>query len=236
VNRESFRRELRRAFDNMAGPPSSSLPDRVRSALNEPYQERAPIWVAGLAAALIAAIVIGVLVVIHPFNRQPLVSVGQPSPSPSPSASPSPSLPAFDCGSAYRITSAGAPAVAEISAVRTGTHAGYDRITIEFKGELPATINLRTQNGATFIQDASGQPVTLKGSYGLLVIIDGADAHTAYSGPYDFKPPYAGLLEARQTGDFEGKVQWGLGLAQPACYRAFILTNPNRLVVDIQVP
>ena len=235
MNRESFRRELQRAFDNMAGPPSSSLPDRVRSALNETYQERAPIWVAGLAAALIAAIVIGVLVVIHPFNRQPLVSVGQPSPSPSPSASPSPSLPPYDCGSAYRLTSEGAPAVAEISAVRTGAHDGYDRITIEFKDGQPGSIELTPQTGATFIQDGSGQPVTLRGGYGLKVLLRGADAHTAYTGSRDLKTAYSGLLEARVVGDYEGYVTWGLGLSKPACYRAFLLTNPTRLVIDIQV-
>jgi hypothetical protein len=34
--------------------------------------------------------------------------------------------------------------------------------------------------------------------------------------------------------DFEGVVQWGLGLSKSACYRAFFLTNPTRLVIDIQ--
>jgi hypothetical protein len=42
------------------------------------------------------------------------------------------------------------------------------------------------------------------------------------------------LLELRQVEDFEGTVQWGLGLSKTACYRAFYLTNPARLVIDIQ--
>jgi len=77
--------------------------------------------------------------------------------------------------------------------------------------------------------------VTLRGGYGLKVLLRGADAHTAYTGSRDLKTAYAGLLEARVVGDYEGYVTWGLGLSKPACYRAFILTNPTRLVIDIQV-
>jgi len=42
------------------------------------------------------------------------------------------------------------------------------------------------------------------------------------------------LKEARRLGDFEGTLSWGLGLARPSCIRAFALTAPGRLVVDIQ--
>jgi len=124
--------------------------------------------------------------------------------------------------------------VAFIDGVRTGTHSGYDRITIEFQNGLPSKVDVTTQNNATFTQGASGQSLTLAGSAGLLVVIHGADEHTAYSGPIDFKTNYPVLLEARQMEDFEGVVQWGLGLSKSACYRAFFLTNPTRLVIDIQ--
>ena len=65
-------------------------------------------------------------------------------------------------------------------------------------------------------------------------VIHGADEHTEYNGATDFNTPYPVLLEARQLEDFEGTVQWGLGLSKSACYRAFFLTNPERLVIDIQ--
>jgi len=32
--------------------------------------------------------------------------------------------------------------------------------------------------------------------------------------------------------DFEGVVQWGFGLSRGACYRAFVLQSPDRLVID----
>jgi hypothetical protein len=124
--------------------------------------------------------------------------------------------------------------VAFIAAVRAGTHAGYDRLTIEFQNAAAGTVELRTQTSANFAQSPSGQPITLKGSAGMLVTIRGADEHTAFSGSTDIKPAYPVLLEARQLQDFEGVVQWGLGLSKSACYRAFFLTTPARLVIDIQ--
>ena len=41
------------------------------------------------------------------------------------------------------------------------------------------------------------------------------------------------LLTSPQ-GDFEGYVSWGVGLQRAACYRVFELSNPPRLVVDVQ--
>jgi hypothetical protein len=249
MSRESFRRDLNRAFEAMTGPPSPALSARVRSALSQPAPARTgPFWIAGLAAALIAAIVIGVFVVAN-FNRR-LTSVVPgtlPNASPSarvsesPSATPIPvqtppdsSLPPFVCGSSTSIASQSAALSAYIDAVRTGTHTGYDRITIEFQNGQPGSVELRPQNYSTFTNSPRGDNVTLAGSAGLLVIIQGADEHTAYSGPIDFKTNYPVLLEARQMEDFEGVVQWGLGLSKSACYRAFFLTNPTRLVIDIQ--
>jgi hypothetical protein len=235
MTNDSFRRDLNRAFEAMSGPPSPALSSRVRSALSEPAPTRSgPFWIAGLAAALIAAIVIGVFVVSN-FNRHLTSNVPGALPSASPvSTPPDSNLPPFICGSSPPITSQGATSTAYIDAVRTGTHAGYDRITIEFQSEQPGSIELRPQGSSTFVNSPRGDNMTLAGSAGLLVVIKGADEHTAYSGATDFKTNYPVLLEARQMEDFEGTVQWGLGLSKSACYRAFFLTNPTRLVIDVQ--
>jgi hypothetical protein len=79
-----------------------------------------------------------------------------------------------------------------------------------------------------------GDTVKLKGKDGILITIRGSDAHTAYSGSTDTVTNFAGLLEVREVQDFEGVVQWALGLAVTPCYRGVILTNPTRLVIDIQ--
>ncbi len=91
MSNEKFRSELSEAFDKMTGSPSPTLPDRVGSSIAKAPEWRGPYWIAALAAAVIAALIVGVLFVANPRHR-PLISVG-PGPSPSlaphtPSATP----------------------------------------------------------------------------------------------------------------------------------------------------
>jgi hypothetical protein len=242
---QDFRRDLNREFDAISGSPSPALSARVRAALAQGRPVRTgPFWMAGVAAGLIAAIVVGVLVVAS-FNRHQTGGLPgtAPTPTATPSLSPSPSpaqtppdssLPAFVCAGPVSLAGTGSPLVAFVDAVRSGTHPGYDRVTIEFSNGEPGNVDMSPHAGTTFTQGASGQQVTLQGSTGLLVIIHGADEHTAYSGSIDIKPGYSVLVELRQVEDFEGTVEWGLGLSKTACYREFYLTNPARLVIDIQ--
>jgi len=121
-----------------------------------------------------------------------------------------------------------------VTAARAAAQSGYDRFVLEFAGPLPQ-YEVRAQSGATFTQDASGAPVTLAGSAGLVVTVRGAQAHGTFTGATDLRPDGTGVLrEARQVGDFEGVVTWGLGLSRATCFRAFTLTGPSRLIVDIQ--
>jgi hypothetical protein len=192
--------------------------------------------------------VIGVLFVGNPLNHQPSKIAPGAGASPTPSASQSPSttpsptpssnLPAFTCSASAQHFDVAqvVPPLALVDAVRPGTHAGYDRLTIEFMTGHPTDVLVSQQGNATFTQGPSGQSVTLAGSAGILVTIQGTDEHTDYSGAIDFKTAYPVLLEARQVQDFEGTVQWGFGLSKSACYRAFFLTSPTRLVIDIQTP
>jgi hypothetical protein len=244
VTNENFRRELGHAFDEMAGSPSAALPDRVRSSLANVPEQKGPYWIAGVVAVVIALVVIGVLFVGNPLNHQPAKIVpgagASPTPSvaqsPSPGSSPTPSSQPFVCASSTSFTGQQPPPSAYVDAVRTGTHTGYDRLTIEFQNGQPQSIQLQPQANTAFTRDGIGDTVNLAGNDGLLVTIFSGDAHTAYSGPSDIKTGYTGLLEVRLVGDFEGYVHIGLGLAKPACYRAVIMTNPTRLVIDIQTP
>ena len=246
MSRESFRNEISKEFDAISGPPRPALSARVRSALAEARPApTGPFWMAGVAAALIALIIVGALVVSN-FNRRPtgIVPGGQPSaspyttfsPAPTPSADVVPPKTVWTCSSSSTTLDypSSAPPTSEIDAVRTGTHTGYDRITIEFKTFHVNDYRVDPQSNAKFTMGASGQPVTLRGNDGLLMTIHGADAHTAYSGPTDFKTNYVVLVEARQVQDFEGTVQWALGLSKAACYRTYFLANPSRLVIDVQ--
>ena len=243
MSKESFRRDLRRTFDEITGSPSSNLGDKVRSRLDEPVEQRAPMWAAGLAAALIAVIVVGVLVVVHPFNRNNVGLVGgsptpSASPSPLPTLSPSPSAPAYECTAQTHIAAGYTPPPnASITTVRVGNHSdqGFDQVTITFKDTRHGDITIDVQPNSTFIQDGSGASVKLAGKYGLRILITEADEHPDFTGSTDLKPGYTQLKEARLMGDFEGRVTWGLGLASPACYRVQILDNPTRLVIYLQI-
>lgn len=246
MSRESFRREINREFDAISGPPSPALSARVRSALTEARTARTgPLWIAGVAAGLIAAIVVGVFVVAN-FNRhQTSVLPGAlPSASPSagltatPTASPSavasPVSPAgpFLCNGSS-VANQNAPLSALVNAVRTGTHSGYDQVTIQFSTAQPSEVQIAPQSTATFTAGPSGKPVTLAGQAGILITIRGTDGHTQYSGPTDFKTNYAVLVELKLVQDFEGVVQWALGLSHPSCYAYSFLTNPTRLVIYV---
>jgi len=244
VTREDFRREIGDAFDSISGSPNPALSERVRSALVEAPEERGPVWAAALAAAVIAVILVGVLLVGNPLNRPPANSHGpgpgvpsaSPSAVPTPSPNPSPTASPLACTTNPSIlTNQVAPPLAFIDGVRTGTHVGYDRLTIEFKNATTGTIKITPQANPKFILDGSGKPVTLAGKYGLLIKITGADNHTAYTGATDFKTPtYPGILEVREIGDYEGTVQWAVGLSTPACYQAHMMASPTRLVIDIR--
>jgi hypothetical protein len=125
------------------------------------------------------------------------------------------------------------PPVADIDALRTGAHSGYDRLTIEFNNGQPGQVDVSTQSGTTFTQSPSNQSVTLNGQNGILITLHGADAHTAYHGTTDIKAGGKGLVEVRQVEDFEGVVQYALGVNGAPCYRVSYLSSPTRLVIDV---
>ena len=244
MTREDFRREIGDAFDSISGSPSPALPDRVRAALVEAPEHGDRVWIAALAAGVIVVILVGVLLVANPLGTSLIPSgpgkhtpgatpapVTTPSPSPLPSPS---STPTYICSASTGFVGQAPPPSAFIDAVRTGTHTGYDRLTIEFKNGQPDTIEVRPQTDNKFMTDPKGDTVTLAGQAGIKVTIHISDAHTAYSGPTDIKTGYSGLLEVRQIGDYEGYVTFALGVSSPGCYIATILTNPVRLVIDIQ--
>jgi hypothetical protein len=121
-----------------------------------------------------------------------------------------------------------------VTAVRASAQNGYDRFVIQVDGPI-GQYAVQPQASATFARDPSGQRVTLEGSAGLRVTLQGAVSAGSYTGPTDLKPSGTAVLqEAQQIGDFEGVVSWGLGLSHSACFRAFTLANPSRLVIDVE--
>ncbi len=244
MSNEEFRRDLNNVFDDVSGTPTSNLTDRVRSAIASPPEARGPYWLAAVAAAVIAVLIVSVLYVAGPLK--PPSTVGGVHPTASPSApvtsspdsnpSPPPKSQQFICtdGSVIADGPSGQPPVIFISGLRTGTHPGYDRLTIDLANGTPVQVTFKPASGTNFTLSPSGMTVKLKGTNSIEVVIQGADLHTSYSGPIDIVTGFKGLAEIRRVEDFEGVVQLGLGVNGPACYRFFYVGNPNRLVIDVQ--
>jgi hypothetical protein len=117
--------------------------------------------------------------------------------------------------------------------IRIAHHNGYDRLVIGFPtANTMPEYQLTRQATATFVRDASGQPVRLDGSAGIRAVLRNADITPG--APTDLKPRLPAIREVAQIGNFERVVSYGVGLATPACFRVLELSGPTRLVIDVQ--
>lgn len=133
---------------------------------------------------------------------------------------------------------ASAQSVPTLSNIRTGRHAGFDRVVLDMSGPT-ADVRLREVTGVA--NCGSGFPVPMPDSAEILqVTVIGAAAHDdagnpTYTGPQNFATP--GLTNVRRvalTCDFEAVLGIAVGYGNPdAWHRVFTLTSPNRLVIDI---
>lgn len=128
------------------------------------------------------------------------------------------------------------PGIATLAAVRIAPHPGFDRVVFEFKEGIPG-YQVRYL-GETARQCGSGEEVRTDGAGQILVQLHTAQAHTE-----DGKPTVAerdralGLPAIRQAKlmcDFEGYVDWVLGVAEKKPFRVMELSEPPRLIVDVR--
>ncbi|MEX1254384.1 MAG: hypothetical protein WEE64_08580 [Dehalococcoidia bacterium] len=135
-------------------------------------------------------------------------------------------------------TGAVAPPMPLLMKVRTGEHEGYDRITFEFEGERPGYRVEYVQPPIT--EDPSDLPVEVAGVAFLRIRLESASAHDeAGAQTVDVREIMAGLpslLGAEQIGDFEGVVNWVLGLSEEVDFRVGVLDSPNRIYIDVLHP
>lgn len=127
-----------------------------------------------------------------------------------------------------------------LSEVRTALRGdGAVRIVFQFaESRLPGyTIAYAKQAPASC---GSGKRVEVAGKSYLAVRLSPAQGHAARgsdqvatAGPPDRRLALGPLYQLTQTCDFEGVVQWVLGLQEQLPYRAFTLSAPTRLVIDV---
>jgi hypothetical protein len=260
MSRRPLRDELREVFDELSEPAHPALASRIRHEIQHrgAPAPRAPRLAVAVAVLVSLAVVAGLLLAGHqaatsrstPASRAtpaPRAATPAPAPSapPTPSVAPAPGvsasppaiaspppgavLPAFSCAA-----QSGGSGAAGMAAARAGQQAGYDRFVIQFDGPVPPYA-VTPHASASFTADPSGSTVTVSGTAGLQVTVRGVANWQQLTGPADMVQPGTTVLrEARRIGDFEGTVTWALGLSHAACFRAYTLTGPDRLVVDVQ--
>ena len=252
-----MRDQVRHAFDVITDAPHPALRSALRARLEAGRSREQPrVWRLAVAATVVAGLVgiafvagIGLLPPGGSAKRPaPAASVSStpsseptatPTATPTAAPSPTPTVAAAPT-TACATSSGGTPSLANVTDVRVGTAAGYDRFVIQFDGPIP-TYSITPQSDTTFMLDPSGQMLQLQGSFGITVVVHGASGYDLngnrkFVGSQDLKPGYPVLTEARELGDFERTFIWGLGLAQPACLQVTELTGPDRLVIDILMP
>ncbi|HJS44479.1 MAG TPA: hypothetical protein VJ755_13495 [Gemmatimonadales bacterium] len=119
-----------------------------------------------------------------------------------------------------------------------GPGPGYDRVVFEFTGD--SVPGYRVEYTTRPVQRCgSGDPVSVAGTGRLLVRFEPAQAHDEHGNPTpplaarQSTPELTAVREMTLICDFEGQVEWVLGITAPAAYRVSELTGPARVVLDV---
>jgi hypothetical protein len=122
-----------------------------------------------------------------------------------------------------------------LAAVRAADHGAHDRVVFEFDGAVPG---YHLEYIDKPVRDCgAGDVKPIEGDGWLEVRFYPAHAHTPEGKPTvvtrELRPGLPIVREVERTCDFEAVVTWVIGTASPNRYRAFELSAPPRLVVDI---
>ena len=136
-----------------------------------------------------------------------------------------------------------APAVAPAAAaepplltgIRASHHPGFDRVVFDFFGGIPG--RRTAQYVSTLTADGSGFPITIAGRAILQISFFPARGRTldnTDTAPNRTVFALPNVITAVQSGDgFESVVSYGIGLAVRQPFRISTLSNPPRVVLDI---
>lgn len=193
--------------------------------------------VAGAAACLV------LLAAVVPIWRgidtsATRIQPARPTPVTHSPSTPDPSTPALPAFATVPVDVASALGpTARVVNLRTGRHATYDRIVVDLTGGFPGPGY--HVGYARALVGPSGKAVHLPGKSFLTVGLSPAAAHTdagtsllSERGVLTYD--YPTLRGSALVEDFEGRVTFGLALSRHAAFRAFELTSPSRLVIDVR--
>lgn len=129
--------------------------------------------------------------------------------------------------------------VALLTDVRAARQDGFDRVTFEFAEPPLPTYDIRTIE-RPILQPGSGDEVIVDGREVLLVRLEPAsgfdldEASEVYQGPTRIVTDTDVITEVVRVGDFEGQLEWAIGLRGEADYDVRELADPPRIVVDVR--
>jgi hypothetical protein len=128
------------------------------------------------------------------------------------------------------------PDIAVLTGIRTGANPTFDRIVLDLSGPRP---QVSSQFVDELIQDGSGNVEWLTGAAFAEVHATPAQAHdeaghSSFAGPRKFRTSnLTNVMAVSITGDFEGVVSVGVGMRKQTWVKAFALTAPTRVVIDV---
>ena len=124
-----------------------------------------------------------------------------------------------------------------LRAVEAASGPGYDRVVFEFAEDTVPGYRVEYTTKPVR-RCGSGDPVTVAGAGKLVVRFEPAQAHDARGNPTIAKRERMLGLPAAQDMklicDFEGQVEWVLGVVAAGPYRVLDSPGPGRVVVDIR--
>jgi Sporulation and spore germination len=123
--------------------------------------------------------------------------------------------------------------LATLDAVRAIHVAGEDRVVFRFRGGLPASQRARYVD--RLVADGSGKVIRVPGRATLEVTFRNAQAHDAAGTTVPARTAYRlpNAMVSSRSGDFEGVVTYGIGLAERTQFHLTTLHNPARVVVHV---
>jgi hypothetical protein len=128
--------------------------------------------------------------------------------------------------------------------IRTGGHRCFERVVIELApSDIPIGYRMpgwwvRYQDDPIMLGETDDLFVDLRGDANLLITMESwmpSMGGQGYDGPTDIAPTnVVNILQLYQTNNFEALSTWAVGLDRVRPFTVFTLSDPPRLVVDIQ--
>jgi hypothetical protein len=219
------------------------VPGRRNAYLRRVTTRRAALWVLVVGSLLTACSDGGSSAGPGP-SGSPSPSAASPATTPSaPAATASPSAapvsaPPFRANTLVD-TETGAGGPLGLRVVRAAAQPGYDRVVFELGGTVAGRPGWRVEYVTRPASDGSGDPVAVRGSAYLQVVLTGVGYpdDTGVPEPQPKRQRPVGTTVAREVvldGVFEGQYTAFVGLSAKRPFRVFRLSGPERVVIDVR--